>query len=208
MNEILIKSWYDPCQSDLELNDSYVCVSIYSTDISKVLIFYESFMESILVKNSKNEMIWKNLGRELISENQFDVWTNSIDDESSAKSFVAIICALTEKFKSNAIPDVTKTHEYNNGFINIPILKDEYKSADRFMNPILNLMKRDDVHKISFYDYNEGITTKYIEKGSDMILDLINKYKDNETYLGMREYILNNSDILDINTVSRYGYTS
>lgn len=208
MNEILIKSWYDPCQSDLGLKDSCVCVSMYSTDIAKVLIFYESFMESILVKNSKDEMIWKNLGRELISENQFDVWTNSIDDKSSAMSFVAIICALTEKFKSNAVFDVTKTYEYNSGFINIPILKDEYKSVDRFMNPILNLMKRDDVHKISFYDYNKGITTEYMEKGSDMILDLINKYKNNETYLSMREYVLNNSDILDIDTVSRCGYTS
>ena len=33
MNEILIKSWYDPCQSDLELNDSCVCVSIYIAPI-------------------------------------------------------------------------------------------------------------------------------------------------------------------------------
>lgn len=200
MNEILIKSWYDPCQKDLDLNDSCVCISMHSTDIAKVLLPYESFMEGILVEKSGDKMIWKNLGRELVSEDQFDVWANSMDNRSSAMAFVAIISRLTESFKSGIIPEVVRTDGFNNGVINIPILSDEYKPIERFINPMMSLLKRDDVHEIVFYDYNEGIATKSVEKSSDIILDLIseNKSNKNASYLDIRDYILRNFESFSI----------
>lgn len=198
MDEILIKSWYDPCQKDLDLNDSCVCISMHSTDIVKVLLPFESFIDNVLVNKSKDAMIWKNLGRELVSDNQFDIWTNSIDDKSTATSFVAIICGLIEKFKVSIIPKVIETDGFNNGVINIPILDDEYKPINRFITPIISLIKRDDVHEVVFYDYNEGIITKSVEKSSDVILDLITESNRSNSYPSIREYILKNFESFSI----------
>ena len=91
MEDIKMSAWFDPCQSE---GDACACVSIKHKDITKILLDYEREMNTILVKKSKDPNIWKNLGRELVSADQYDIWTNGVSEKSNAESFMTIICLL------------------------------------------------------------------------------------------------------------------
>lgn len=184
MEGIKMNAWFDPCQSE---GDACACVSIKHKDIAKILLDYEREMNTILVKKSKDPNIWKNLGRELVSADQYDIWTNGVSEKSNAESFMTIICLLTKSFNEGILENTNRIESDKR--IYIPIFKDEYKPIDRFIDPLMDLMKRDDIKYVSFLD--EGIYSAPIEKASDFILDVINNSKK-MTYLELREFILSN----------------
>lgn len=184
MEGIKMNAWFDPCQSE---GDACACVSIKYKDITKVLLDYEREMSTILVKKSGDPNIWRNLGRKLVSADQYDIWTNGVSEKSNAEPFMTIICSLTKSFSESMLENADSI-ESDKG-IYIPIFEDEYKPIDRFIDPLMDLIKRDDIKYVSFLD--EGMYSAHVEKDSDFILDVINNSK-RMTYLELRKFILDN----------------
>lgn len=162
MEEINVSRWYD--EQD---GDPCSCVCFHSNSISSIMFGFDEYVFGLQKEDPDDFPFkdWGAIGRELISVNQFDIWTNGVKGDES-NMFQGVIIELFSRYLKDQNTFGLIDLDWKSSYI--PLFDEFYPEN---LVKVFGDLGKINTNGIYFYD-NEHISEKIIS-GSNKYLDVM-----------------------------------